>query len=179
MRSGSGASLFVIGRFTGSFGMKGFIGVEPMTHSVERYRKLDSVYVGTDEATATKLEVEHVDFTRKGIRLKLRSVSDRTAADKLSGMTIFVDELHRIPPPKGSYFVHDIIGCTVLCGSNPVGKIVDVYLRKQGLAQDVWVIEHTDGLKTRRHLLPAVPDFLQEVNLDKRTVIISRMVDLS
>lgn len=170
--------LYVIGRITRSFGIKGLVTVEPITHSVERYGKLRSVYVGADEHTAEKLDVEHIDRAQKGIRMKFRTISDRTGAEKLSGSLVFVDEQDAVRPPKGSYFIHEVIGCTVVFDGKPVGTVVDVYSRKQGLAQDVWIIEQKEGSKTRRLWLPAVPEYVREVRPEKRTIVVSKMTDL-
>lgn len=170
--------LYIVGRVLKSFGVRGFVKVDPLTHSIERFKKLRKVYVGTDEKSAEKLTVEQVDITKKGIMVKFHAVSDKTTSDKLSGSLVFVDEGEVIPPPTGSYFIHDIIGCTVWLNGNAVGTVVEVYSRTQGLAQDIWIIEKVDGKKIRRYWLPAVPEFIQEVQRDQRRILIRGITDL-
>lgn len=136
--------LYAVGRIRKSFGVKGFVNVEPLTHSLKRFRKLNEVYVGTNAESASLLSIEQVTLSQKSVRVKFRTVDDKTGADRLAGNFLFVDERTLEPPPKGSHFIHDIVGCTVWMNNKPIGIVVEVYTKAQGFAQDVWVIESSD-----------------------------------
>lgn len=177
---GNTAVLYVVGKILKPFGLKGFVKVQPFTHSVQRFEQLNDVYVGADENNTTRCSVEHVKITQNGILVKFHKVDHKIDADKLAGQLLFVDEKSLFTPPKGSYFIHDIIGCTVWANDQPIGTIREVYSKAQGLAQDVWIIEglRASGAKTKRYWLPAVSEFIQEVNLPRRKIIVKEIEEL-
>lgn len=160
--------LYAVGRILGSFGTKGFLKVEPLTHTIKRFKKLNEVYVGRDEENTTKHIVEHVNLLPKAVHVKLQTVSDKTTSDKLIGQYVFVEEHELARPAKGSYFIHEIIGCTVWSDGKQIGRVTEVLTTSQGLAQDVWIVE-SGG---RQILIPAVREFVKDVQIKQRKIII-------
>lgn len=128
--------------------------------------------VGATEATAVAMEIEDVILRQGAVLIKLQGVDDRTAAERLRGALLFVEEQNVQAPPKGAYFVHDIVGCEVRdTEGNMVGTIDDV---QKYPAQDLWTIRTATGT----FLLPAVKEFVKKVDLPKRTVTVRLMEGL-
>ncbi|MEK9137086.1 MAG: ribosome maturation factor RimM, partial [Bacteroidota bacterium] len=107
-------TLYAVGTIVKAFGVKGDLVVRPMTDSPERFKKLKRVRVGKREEEAEEYTIESVNVEVRGVRLKLREVPDRTAAERLVRSLVFVDEKQRVIPAKGSYFIHDIVGLRVV-----------------------------------------------------------------
>jgi len=159
--------LIIIGKITGCFGVKGYLKVHPVTHSVERFNSCTTLYVGQPDAEPVAAEVEDVIHRPPHVLIRLAGYPDRTAAEKLVGTFLFVKDADALPPPGGSWFVHDIIGCDVrTAGGEIVGVVTDVYRMP---AQDVWEFRTSRGTV----LFPAVKEFITDVDISRKLIIIS------
>jgi 16S rRNA processing protein RimM len=142
----------------------GDIVVTPLTDNPGRFRKLRKAFLGAVPETAREVQITMTHVERRGIRLHLGGVEDRTAAGNLSGLFLFVDQHHRIPLPKGRYFAHQIVGMTVI---DQEGQHCGVVREVAKLpAQDVYVIED----RGRSFMLPAVREFILNIDLETRTL---------
>ena len=162
--SSSRHALFAVGRCIKAFGINGELVVRPMTDSAQRLATLRRVFVGSSENAAEELRIEHVRVEDRGVRVKLSRVDDRTAAERLVGSFLFVGEDDRARLPKGRYFVHDVIGLTVIDQEHhTIGTVTDV-LRLP--AHDVYVVRSGD----REVMVPAVKEFVTSIDLETRTM---------
>lgn len=159
--------LYAVGKIVGCFGVKGFVKIQPSSHSLDRFLKLKDVFFGISPAAAGSVAVvEEVMLKPPMVMLKFREIDDRNKADQLVGQTVFVEFDSVEQPDPGSYFVHDILGCNVVSTEgNPLGVVEDV-LKYPG--QDIWVVRR-DG---REHLVPAVKEFIHAVDTTKRTIVV-------
>jgi len=158
--------MIAVGRITKSVGLKGELNVSMLTDTPERFEKLTSVWIGTDEAVARKHTVLAVRHNRSTVVLKLKGIDTRTAADEERGKLLFVSAKEVVVPKKGSYFIHDIIGMTVEKESGEViGTVQEVM---QLPANDVWVV--TQG--ETEYLIPAIKDVIRVVDVQRRVVVI-------
>jgi 16S rRNA processing protein RimM len=151
-------SFLAIGKVVKAFGIRGEIVVRSFADSPGRFGHLKSVFVGPDEGTAREIQVEGVRVEVRGVRLKLVDVDDRTAAEKFVGALVFVDGKNRVKPPRGRFFVHEVVGLRVLDETGRVLGTVREILKLP--AQDVYVIERHG----RDILVPAVKEFVQEID---------------
>lgn len=99
--------------------------------------------------------------------LRLAGVEDMDAARAQVGRTwYFAKADARLP--KGRYFIDDLLGCTVKdAGTGAVyGTITAV---DQPAAHDVYTVRDAVGAE---HLFPAVPEFLDRIDIEARTVTV-------
>ena len=151
-------TFLAIGKVVKAFGVRGEIVVRSFADSPSRFERLKSVFIGPDEATAREIRVEGVRVEARGVRLKLAGTDDRTAAEKFAGTLVFVDGKNRVKPPRGRFFVHEVVGLRVL---DETGRVVGAVREVLKLpAQDVYVIERHG----RDILVPAVKEFVQEID---------------
>lgn len=152
-------TLYAVGKIQKAFGVKGEVVIKMMTPSPSRFKKLKQVYVGTRPEEARLTRIEFVRLDGRGVRLGFAGITDRTAAEFLTGNLIFVDESEILRPKKGSYFVHEMVGLRVIDECNKeVGVVKDV-LRFP--AQDVYVVEK----EGHEWMLPAVKEFVTSVDV--------------
>ena len=98
--------------------------------------------------------------------MKLISIDDRNAADELKGQVVFVQESEAVKPRKGSYFIHEIVGMEVLTDKGEtLGPVQDVWRMP---ANDVWVVKQNG----KEILIPAVKEFIKNVNTERRTIVV-------
>jgi 16S rRNA processing protein RimM len=158
--------MIAVGRITRSVGLKGELNVALLTDSLQRFEKLKTVWIGTDESRAAKHAVAAARVTSSAVVLKLKGIDSRTAADSLRGQLIFVGTKDAIVPKKGSYFIHDIVGMSVETESGEeIGSVRDVL---QLPANDVWVVRGARG----EILIPAIKDVIRSVDVQRRRVVI-------
>ncbi len=149
--------LLAVGRIVKAFGVRGEVVVECLADSPDRFRTVHAVLLGPDAATARPTRVLRAAIEPRGVRISLRDVADRTSAERLVGHFLFVDARHRAKLPPSRFFVHQVVGLTVLDqNSAVVGHVRDVLKLP---AHDVYVVE--------RHghevLIPAVREFIRSI----------------
>ena len=107
------------------------------------------------------------------VRIGLSGVGDRDAAEALRGCFVFGDAgcLPELPP--GEHYWYELVGCRVETRSGePVGTVKEIW---ETGAHDVLVVEGKDG---RRVLLPTAREFLREIDVAGRRVVIEEIPGL-
>lgn len=152
------------------FGVAGQVVVQTMTDSPARFRKLRSVLIGKTAHHVRTLGIQACVVEKRGVRLKLEAVDDRTSAEQLVGFLLYVPERQRIQLPKGKYFIHDIIGMTVVDEARgDVGVVSDVLKYP---AHDVYVVERGG----RSFMIPAVKEIVLRFDTAAKVLRV-RLVD--
>jgi 16S rRNA processing protein RimM len=158
--------MIAVGRITRGVGLKGELNIAVLTDTLQRFEKLKTVWVGTDESQAAKHAVTAVRMTSSAVVLKLKEIDSRTAADALRGQLVFVAAKDVVVPKKGSYFIHDIVGLRVETESGEaIGTVREVM---ELPANDVWVVVG----EGKEFLIPAIKDVIRSVDVQRRRVII-------
>ena len=162
----SGRDLFAVGKIVKAFGIKGDVVVQPMTDVANRFKKLHTVFVGRSGAEAEQAQIERVQIESRGVRLKIAGINVRRDAEKLVGSLLFVDGTERIRIPEGTFFIHDIIGISVVDQEgHPIGVVKEV-LRLP--ANDVYVMD----CNGRDIMMPAVKEFIINVNVKAKSMTV-------
>ncbi len=150
-----------IGQIVNAVGLKGEVKVYNYSDSQERYYDLQTVYL--DDET---YEIEKVRFQQHLVILKFKGVDDRNAAEALKGKYLNITEADLKELPEGTYYIRDLIGVLVVLESGEVlGTLTNVL---QNFAQDLYEID-VNGKKV---LLPAVNEFVLDVDLESRKVTV-------
>ena len=98
--------------------------------------------------------------------VKLDGVNDRTAAEKIIGQYVFVDEQSLKRPEKGTYFVDDVIECEVWSTEGRlIGKVEEVY---KMAGHDMWAVRNGEKL----HMIPAAKEFVKNVDIKNRKILV-------
>ena len=98
------------------------------------------------QKTCVLLKLEGIDTVESASALRDKIVSIARADAKL---------------PEGSLFIADLLGLPVYDGETLLGTLAEVMPTP---ANDVYVVKSEDG---QEHLIPSVPDFVLERNLDE------------
>ena len=151
-----------LGQIVTAVGIKGEVKVYPYTDIPERFEEIDSLMIESKTA-----KINGVRYMKNMVILRLEGVDDRNAAEALRGKNLYIDRKDMWEMPEDTYLVKDILGMTVMDPEgNRIGKLVNVI---QNSAQDLYEIEQEDG---KKFLLPAVGEFVQTVNLNKRIMVV-------
>ena len=92
--------------------------------------------------------------------LKLEGIDTVEAASALRDKVVSIAHADA-KLPEGSLFIADLLGLPVYDGETLLGTLAEVMPTP---ANDVYVVKSEDG---QEHLIPSVPDFVLERNLDE------------
>lgn len=152
-----------LGKVTAAVGLKGELRVYPYTDYKEKFEEVD--YVLIDDR---RFPIEKVRYMKDMAVLKLSGIDDRTGAEGYKGKEIFIFRKDAPPLPEDTYYVKYLIGLDVLDEEGKrVGRLKEVMLYE---AHDIYMIEPDDGEKP--FPVPAVEEFIKEVDLEKKVIIV-------
>jgi len=136
------------------------------TDSSERFELLKQVWIGEDERTGTKFEVNGVRFAGSGVVLKLGGIESRSEAERLVGKLVLIPDEEKVLPAAGSYFIDDVVGLNVVTEEGKQVGVVCEILRLP--SNDLWQVDTGSGVIS----IPAVKEFIRKVDLPSKTVVI-------
>jgi 16S rRNA processing protein RimM len=154
------ADLVVIGRFTGTFGVKGWLKVYSYTDPLENF--LDYLYCqiqrhGTWQAT----QIAEGKIHGKGLVVKLKGVDDPEQAAAYVGCDVAVVVTQLPLLPENEYYWRQLEGLQVIVDHPERGPLVlgrVDHLLATG-ANDVLVVKGDDSsIDKRERLIPYLPD---------------------
>lgn len=162
-----------VGSIGGARGLKGEILVNLFTAHPAHLAGLESLYLRFDGLPKILYTIQRAKWDGSKFILKLHDVDDRNKAESLKGAKLFIPESAAYQTEENEYFIDDLIGMNVVdTTGTKLGTIRDVLNYP---AHDVYVI--SDDKK--EILVPAVQEYVREVNLTTGTVMISIIDGLS
>jgi 16S rRNA processing protein RimM len=159
-------SFIAIARIARTRGNRGEVLADLYTDFPDRFNLLREVWLVPESGHRQLLTVES-SWEHKGRRvLKFAGVNSISAAEAFVGCWVEIPAEQAIPLPEGTYFDHDLVGCTVLdTGGNKIGTIVEV-LHIAGNNQ--LVVKHLD----RELLIPAVESICVQVSIREKQILV-------
>ena len=158
--------MVLVGRIARAHGNRGQVVVDSATDFPEERFKAGSVlYIHRGEVTDS-VTVESVRFHRGRPIIALSGVNTMDAAEALAGFELRVGEDALQPLPDGSYYRHDLIGCSVVTpGGASVGRVKDV---EGDAAGSRLVVESSAG----DVLIPIVQGICAEIDVAGRKIVV-------
>ncbi|MDJ0849905.1 MAG: ribosome maturation factor RimM [Myxococcota bacterium] len=157
-----------MGRVTGAHGVKGQLRIGIDADDADTLRGVTRLVLGGErpDAPDSSYEVESLTAGRPGeLRVTLRGVRTRDAAEALRGREVFADKGELAPLEEGEVYGHELIGCALEDeGGAPLGRVRDIW---ETGAPDVLIVDGDDG---REHLIPAA--LLREVDVTGRRAVV-------
>ena len=157
--------LLQTGKIVSTHGTRGEVKILPWADSPEFLLGFEQLYIDGEpyrvaharvHGTCVLCQFSGIDDINAAMALRNKVVSIDRAEASLPDGAVFVEVYVRCPL---RVFVADLIGLRVLCGGREIGKIAEVL---QPPANDVYVVRGEGG---REHMIPAVREFVEEVNV--------------
>jgi len=154
-----------IGKVVQSQGVSGYVKAVPYSGIPERFLKLRTLYVGTDN-DPIGLILEDITVRERDVLLKFKNIDNREDAAALVRRDLFLPYEQKMELSEGIFFIHDLIDLQVFdIEGNFLGEVKDVL---QMGANDIYQINEGE----REILIPAVSEFVKEINLaDKKMIV--------
>lgn len=153
-----------VGRMRRPHGVKGEIVMEVLTDFPERLKPGKTLFVGEAHEP---LQLAGIRGHAKEMILKLVGFDTPEEVGRLRKAVIYIkaDELPKLP--EGEYYHHELLGLAVVDEAGQ--KLGELFNIIETGANDVYVVKTPEG---KELLLPAVEDFVLEVNLEKGEILV-------
>ena len=133
---------FEVGQIVNTFGIKGFVKVNPLTDDVKRFEELESVFVVKNKELI-EMKIEEIKYHKNMVLIKFKGIEDINMAEKYKGCYIKIKRENAKKLPEDTYFIADLIGLPVYDESgNLLGKVDDIYNNK---SHDIYVVKDELG----------------------------------
>jgi 16S rRNA processing protein RimM len=170
LKTNKGPDVVVIGKVGSPMGLRGEVRITLYAQDSENLKEGKVLLLKRANKNAS---ADEITAACCGVRMQkntpvicIEGVTDRTAAENLRGMEIYLsaDELDELP--EGEHYVRDIIGYTVrdTASGTDIGTLSDVI---QNTAQSILDVRTSEG---RQVLIPAVDAFMRGID-DEAEVI--------
>lgn len=155
-----------IGQIVNTFGIKGFVKVNPFVDDISRFDDLKKVYI-KKQKVLKELEVEEVKYHKNMVLVKFKGIDKVEEAETLRNSYLEVDRENAIDLQEGEYFIADLLGLEVITDEgNTLGKLEDIF--NTG-SNDIYVVKDELG---KQILLPAISEVIKEINLEEKKILV-------
>jgi 16S rRNA processing protein RimM len=185
--SDSGAKFVTVATILRARGNKGEVAARLFTDFPERLKGQSEVFLSADSGAPRRVALQSfwVDRNHPGqCVLRFADVSSIAAAETLRGLDVQIPVEHRAILPSGSYFVTDLIGCSVFelseetlaFASSPcslreapalLGQVRDVYFPGEGQPGTPLLALNTPQGEL---LVPLAEDICRKIDLPARRI---------
>ena len=155
----------LLGRIAGAHGIRGEVMIHAYTDPPDNI----AAYGPLDDAGGTRtFKLESVRATNKGVVACIAGIEDRTAAEALKGIELYVDRDRLPAAAEGEYYHADLIG---LAAVDPDGvRLGEIVAVQNYGAGDLLEIRRVGSSKT--DLIPFTDDYAPQVDLEAGRIVI-------
>lgn len=155
-----------VGKIVTTHGIKGEVKVKVETDDDSRFDKGQKLYVGVDDKHISgDIIIDNARYQKDMILLTFNNIKDINDVQKYVGLSLFVD-LDEVRL-DGEIYYDDLIDSKVLVEGEEIGVVTDVMEVPQG---EILRIKKKNG---KTALVPYVDEFIEEVDIDKKIIIIN------
>lgn len=159
-------SFIAIAKIARTRGNRGEVLADLYTDFPDRFASLEEVWLEFADERRQRMTLED-SWEHKGRRvLKFEGVNSISEAEEFVGCWVDVPREQAVPLPEGTYFDHDLVGCSVHdIQGNRLGIVKEV-LRIAGNAQ--LVVQCAD----QEFLIPAVESICIKISIEEKRILI-------
>ncbi len=154
----------LVGKIINTHGIKGNVKIYPYTDDPERFKELDYLLIGDG---FKELKIAEM-FIQKGfVYVRFEGYEDINKILDFINSNVYIYDKDRVKLPEDRYFISDIVNMEVHdMEGKLIGKVTDVI---ENLANDLFQVQKPDG---KIFYLPARKEFIKEIDVDKKVIII-------
>jgi len=164
-------SLLEVGQIVNTYGIKGFVKVNPLVDNNNQFKSLKTLYIQVKN-NIKELQVEEVKFSKNQVLLKFKGIETIEQAEELRNYYLQAKRSD-IKLEKGAYFIVDLVGLEVYTEEGEIlGTLKEVL---QPGANDVYVVENE---AKQEILLPVIPDVIKQVDIEGKKIVVKLLEGL-
>ena len=158
--------MVLVGRIARAHGNRGQVIVDPATDFPDERFKAGSVLHIRGGDAAEPVTIESVRFHRGRPIIALSGIDTMDAAEALAGAELRIADDALQPLPAGSYYHHDLIGCSVETPrGEPIGRVTSV---EGDAAGSRLVVQTRNG----EVLIPMAEGIWKSVDVPARKIVV-------
>lgn len=155
-----------VGQIINTHGVKGEVKVLPLTDDIDRFKKLNTIYINDNEKKVSQCKISN-----DKVILKIDGIDSIEQAAKYIKSYIYIARKDAITLPEGRYFITDLIGCSVYDTQNKlIGKIYNVI---ETGSNDVYCVKSNN----REILIPALKRIVLSIDIVNEKIMVIPEVD--
>ena len=159
----------VLGKIVNTFGIKGELKVQYYTDFVdERFKKDSLVYVGEEKIPFT---VKSYRIHKGFLMVLFKDNEDINLVEKYKNMYIYKSKDDIKPLKDGEYYFSDLKDLDVYVDNELKGRVIRV---EEGISSNYLRVEVLD----KQHLVPFIPAFIENVDLENRRIDVKNVEGL-
>ena len=157
-----------VGAVVKPHGIRGEFSIKSYADSPALFDAGRTLHLGTGRKPLRPVRIRTMREHKGLVLLTVDGVADRDQAELLRGLEVFILEADLPDLEDGEHYLYQMIGCRVrLEDGTDVGELAGFYETGE---QDTWVIMTDENVEI---LLPAVPEFVLDVDLDEELIVIA------
>lgn len=102
-----------VGQIVNTFGIKGMVKVKPFTDDINRFDRLETIYIKNKQGQK-EVKIEEVKYHKQMVMLKLEGINNPDEAENLRGSYLLIDREKEEPLEEGTYYIVDLLGLEVI-----------------------------------------------------------------
>lgn len=120
------------------------------------------------EESFEKFEVDYIKPHKDGLRVKFKTIIDRTQAESLKGKLIYIDEQFFISDPGETIYLRELLDFSVIGpDSKKIGTVIEFLSSEM---QDILVLKPEVIGSIDAYEIPFVDEFIVEINHDEKWI---------
>ena len=148
-----------VGKIVNTHGLRGTLKVQPWADFPEIFEELPRVFCND-----TEYKIISVSYQKNLVLLNLSGVNTINDAEKLKNSVLKAERSDMEELPDDTYYVTDLIGCTIFENDIEIGKVSDV-IATGGV--DLYEIKRKDN---KPLYLPASKENILKVDIQSKTI---------
>ncbi len=149
-----------IGKIVKAVGIKGEVKILSFSDEPDRFNHLDKAIIGNTETSVEKARIK--DNTPI---VKFEVIKDRNMAESIVGTPVYMWEEDLEELPEGTYYIRDLIGCTVVDEAyGEIGTLEDVLTNRP---QQLYKVKSPEG---KEIFFPWVDEFKVGIFLEAKII---------
>jgi 16S rRNA processing protein RimM len=149
----------LVGVIRRAHGVRGAVLVEVLSDNPGRFAEGSLLDATAPDGRSRRLRIESASPFAGGLRVAFEGVASRDEADALRGSRLEVERAAVPPPPAGSHYLFELVGCRAFDrAAGELGRVIDAIEDGGGW---LLVVERPGG---GRLLLPYVESFVRRVD---------------
>lgn len=140
-------------------GIKGEIKLSNFTDGLEQVKNIKNVYIDDKRFSVMK-----ISFRDNALFMFLGGIYDRDTAELYRGKNVYC-ERDELNVSKDSFFIEDIIGCTLKLSS---GKVIGTVKDVTSSSTDIFVLDTLEGVA----YMPFVKELGAKVDIENKEITV-------
>jgi 16S rRNA processing protein RimM len=154
----------LVGKIVGVHGMKGYLKVYSFDESIDLFEPGRQIQLKSSSGAIKTVTVEDVQSYKNVLRVAFEGISDRTAAESLTGSELLLKRSELPEPEEGQWYWCDLIGLAVHgIDGTYLGHVENLF---ETGSNDVLVIKRGE----EELLIPVTKSIVCDVDFDEQKI---------